>query len=143
MDDYVLRNPPKRILETLDGHTTLKLDYRGTQCIADRPERLLCDFCCHPVDRLWCYPTRAVAIEVRPGKPRGAFQCDEAPWNACVYCNPMFRDGDARALAARVRTLAPGQYAHIPLEKVYAVLFEARYSDPFEWNAGELRPGKR
>lgn len=100
-DHFELKKPPVVTAETLpDGRRFVTVDARDMQAIPDRPQWLVCDFCCQKADRLWCYPTFAFSSS--------RITCDEtAEWSACVHCYPLFDGGDFESLVARVVTLNP------------------------------------
>jgi hypothetical protein len=120
------------------------LDFRGTQDLPPRPVRVMCDFCGHPTDRLWCYQTAPFDLLIPDAAPDFAYS--GGSWNACAACNPFLRRReplDVYGLVDHVMANNPAVNGYMwrMLFQTYETVFRSiAPRPPVEWLSGDLFP---
>lgn len=132
--------PPKLHVEIHGNRAAIVADLRGTVPQPARPERLKCDYCGAPSDRLWGQWIRACTL--LPGSMRQVRLPDPCHWWACVYCRPLITAGDLRALTARVMVLIPSipPTEHKHFQALYEAIQAAASGEVAYWEAGQPWP---
>ena len=135
-------NPTRttRITNPTNGHQVVILDYRGSQHLPKHPSLLECDYCGLDVTRLWCMPTRAFGLELRPGRQ---FVYEPAGiWCACADCRCFVDARDLDGLFRRVTANNPPTAAYAKL--LHGVVFECLEDhETLLWEAGDEFPVRK
>jgi hypothetical protein len=133
----MIQHPPRRYFRIApNGRVERVLDYRGRMTLPERPEWLLCDYCCVRADQLFYRVARHFVALLDNGRC-GEFE--RSGWGACRQCRPLVDARDWRALAARASMCLdiPGE----TLEHTYRCLMLAFEDIPeYRWESGRPRP---